>query len=437
MEPGFSLGEIWRRIARNAALILGGRAVFGLLNLASSVLAVRAVGLEGFAAVVLLQAWVRLIAGTVRFRTWPAVTSFGATALGEGRTEDFRRLFGFGLRLDAVGLVAGVAVGAFGATLAADIFDWPEQTCAAAMWFALTIPFITPTSPTGVLRLFDRFAVLAQQHAINAVVRFAGVAAIWWLSGGVEAMIWVWAAGFVASGAWMLAVAFAEARRRGVLPKLRGRWSTLSAGFPRIWRMVLVLNATAILDTLLAQGPVLAVNAMLGPTAAGLYGVVRQMTEALTRMNYLTGAIVLPEFAWLEARKDRGLIGRMLWRILIGGGALLAALAAVFFFAAGPLLGLLYGDEARAGAPLLLAAGVAAGIMALSFAVEPVMIAIRRDKALLNSYLVSMVVFLPAFPLLVESFGLVGAGLALLLQQAVLLTVRVVVLRRALVDRPG
>ncbi|MEX2519977.1 MAG: hypothetical protein WD969_11655, partial [Paracoccaceae bacterium] len=61
-EPraGSGHGGVWRRMRRNAAMLLGGRAVFGLVNLAAAAIAVRAVGLESFGVVVLLQAYVRL-----------------------------------------------------------------------------------------------------------------------------------------------------------------------------------------------------------------------------------------------------------------------------------------------------------------------------------------------------------------------------------------
>ena len=90
--------SIFRRIGRNAGKLFGGRMVFGLLNLGSSILAVRAVGLENFGVIVLLQAYVRLISGLLKFRSWAAVTKFGADALQAGRNDDFRRLIGFTLR---------------------------------------------------------------------------------------------------------------------------------------------------------------------------------------------------------------------------------------------------------------------------------------------------------------------------------------------------
>lgn len=435
MTQPAGLAAVWGRIKKNAAIILGERIVFGLLNLAAAALAVRAVGVEGFGVVVLLQAYVRLIAGLLKFQSWAAVTRFGAECVEQGRAEDFRRLIGFTLRLDAIGFAVSICLAILLAPYAAAILSWPEEAASLAVWFALVIPFITAGTPTGMLRLFDRFAVLAQQHALNAIVRFLGVLGLFLSEGGVAGLIVIWASASIVSGGYMIAIAFAEARRRRLLPRLVGRWSTLTAGFPRIWRFVIVLNATSLMETILSHATVLVVGAMLGATAAGLFGIVRQLTESLNRISSLLGPIIFPEFAWMEARGDRRAIAKLLWRTLVYCGGGLAAFCLFLLIAGEHVLVLLFDTEAAPAAPLLVAAGAAAAFMALGFAMEPVMLTIRKEKALLASAVASTIVFGPLLYGLITLYGLLGAGLALLARQILIFVHRLWVLRRALAQR--
>lgn len=429
-------GGVWRRMRRNAVMMLGGRAVFGFVNLAAAAIAVRVVGLEAFGVVILLQAYVRLIGGLLKFQSWATVTKFGAEALAAGRDDDFCRVIGFTIRLDILGLFASVGIGLAAAPLIGRWLEWPPEAMALAPWFVLTIPFITSATPTGVLRLFDRFAVMVRQHALNAVLRFIGAVGVFWLGGGLEELIVVWILASFLSGFQLILAAAGELRRRRLAPRLAARWSELTRGFPRIWRFVIVLNATSLMDTILTHATVLAVGGMLGPTAAGLYGVVRQMTESVSRLSSLLGPIIFPEFAWMEARGDRQAIARLLWRTLALAGAGLAVFCLVLLLAGETLLTLIFGAEAAPAAPLLTIVGLSAALMVLGFAMEPVMLTIRKEKALLASAIFSTVIFGGALWGFIAWFGLIGAGFALLLRQGIVFVHRLFVLYRTLILKP-
>lgn len=427
-----SAAGAWARIRRNAAIILGERFVFGLVGLGATAIAVRAVGLEAFGIVALLQAYVRLIAALIRFESWAAVTRYGAGPLAAGDLAACRRLMGFTLRLDLLAFAVSLVLSALAAPLAARLLHWPEAVADLAPWYAISIIFITGATPTGFLRLIDRFGVLAEQHALNAVLRLAGATAILTFGGGVVALAWVWAGAGIVSGAYMMAIAWVEARRRDLLPQWRGRWSELGAGFPRLWQFMLITNVTGVLETVLSHLSVLVVGAMMGPTGASLYSLVRQLTESLGKLNSLLGPIVFPEIAWAEARGDRRAIGRLVRRSLRLLGAILAGMLALVALVAEPLLRLLFGPEAVAAAPLLLTAGAGACLSACGFALVPAMLSLGRERAVLRTALVAAAVFLPLLVGGAWLLGLLGVGLALLAWQATLFLGRLAVLRAAL-----
>jgi len=425
----------WRRFRRNAGMILGSRAVFGLVGLAAAAVAVRAVGIEGFGIIALLQAYVRVIAGLIRFESWAAVTRYGAGLMAPERAQDMRRLLGFTLRLDLIAFAVSIAVAAAAAPLAARLFDWPPEVAAVAPWFGLTVVFITGATPTGFLRLVDRFRVLAEQHALTALVRLIGAALVLGLGGGTLALIGVWAAASVLSGTHVMRAAWVEARRRGLTPRVRGSWAGLSAGFPRIWRFVALSNASSLVDTVISHGTVLAVGALLGPAGASLFALTRQLTEALRKLGTLLGPIVFPEIALMEAEGARRRIARLLRRSLRWAAVLLAVLLGALALGGEALLAALFGEPARAAAPLLLAAGSSAGLAAAGFALAPILLTIGRETAVLRSALLAMAVFVPLLVTLTSAFGLFGAGLALLAHQLLLQGLRLASARAGLKDR--
>lgn len=432
MSQPSGLKTILRRFAHNASVILGGRLVFGLLNLASASLAWRAVGAEGLGVVILLQAYVRLVASLLRFQTWAAIVRFGPKALEDGEQEAVRRLFGFTIRLDVIGLGLALVLTALLAPVAARLLGWPPEAAALAPFFALCGPFIVPASMTGVLRLFDRFAVLARQHALNAVLRFAGVAAIFAFGGDLAALIVVWLSASILSGLYMMLVAVGELRRRNLLPTLRGRWSELTSGFDNIWRFVVILNGSSLIEAVISQVTILVVGGVLGPAAAGLLGVVRQITEALSKSGSVLGPIVFPEIALLASRNDRRMIRRLLSRLLIVCGACLAVFIGVLMISSEALLVALFDETAAAGAGLLVLVGAASSFVVLGFAMEPIMLSFGKDREFLALSVIVTAIYVGLLLLFIQEFGLIGVGYALLARQLLLFSSRMVFIHRLL-----
>lgn len=426
-----------RRIGRNAGIILGGRTVAAGLNLAAAAVAVRAVGLEAFGMVAMLQAFTRVLAGVLRFESWATVTRFGAGLLAEGRDEDLRRLTGLTLRLDVIAFALALAGAWLAAPLIGPWLGWSDAITRIAPIYALSMLFITHATPTGFLRLLGRFAPLALQNAMNAALRLAGALGVLSLGGGALALAGVWAMAGVLSGGWLTAMAWREARRRGLLPRLGGSWSALAEGFPGIRGFLLSTNATALLDTLVAHGTTMAVGGGLGPAGASLVALTRQLTDAVQKLGALLGPVIFPEIAALEAGGERRRAARLLWRGLMGGTLTMAALVLALAAGGEALLALLFGDPARAGAPLLVAAGAAAGLHVATFALAPFLLSVGRERAVLLSAAAALAVYAPALALLMPSLGLLGVGLALLLHQAVMQGLRLVSACRAAAEAPA
>lgn len=404
----------WRSMRGNASLVLGERAVFGLVNLAAAAVAVHAIGFEAFGAVVLCHAYARLIGDALRFQSWQAVLRFGAPALAEGRTRDFERLIGLTLRLDLIALAGSLAIAVAGAGVASELFQWPEATARWAPWYAISIVFMISATPTGLLRLFDRFGVLAAQHAANALIRLLGALAVWAAGLGAEALIAVWFAAATLSGAWMIANAFAAVRAHGATPRLGGRWRELARGFDGFWGFVLATNASTTLAAALTNATTLVVGAALGPAAAALYAVARQLADAIAKPAKLLGPVIFPEISRLRSVGHRQAVDGLVLRALAAGGVGVLAVGAVTAFAGKPLLVGAFGQEALAAYDLMVLAAAAAALAVWGFPLEPAMVAAGRPGLSLAIQAGATAVYAVALTVGLAVDGLMGVGIALL-----------------------
>lgn len=416
--------------------LLGSRAASGIVNLAAAAVAVRAVGFEAFGAVVLCHAVARLVGDTLRFQSWQAILSYGTPMLDRDEGRALGRLVGFTIMLDAVALSIALGLLMVFAPWLGSALDWSPELQEWVRFYALAAIFMTSATPTGVLRLAERFDILNWQHALNALVRLAGASAVLWFGLGLDALFAVWFAAAVCSGGWMMWQALAIGR--GMLRRLpRAGDTALPNGF---WRFVFSTNLSSSVSAALLHGSTLAVGAVLGPAAAGLYAIVRQVSEAVAKPAKLLSPVVLPAFSATRRDAAEG-PGVLVARALSAGGLAMAAIVAVVALAGEPFLLAVFGAEALAAKGLLLLAATAAAVMLWGFALEPALLAAGRADTALFLSLSAALVYALMLAWLLPTEGLFGAGIALLAHAALLFLGRLVavcfVLRGRLpVDHP-
>ena len=422
----------WGRIRKNIGILLGERAVFAVVNVVATGVATRAVGLEAIGVVGLLLAYSRLISDATKFQSWQAIIRYGAPLKAEGERPDLRRLIGMTTLIDAGAVVFAIIAAWIGAVLFGDWLGWSAEMISWAPWFCVIIAFITHMTPTGVLRLFDRVPIVAIQHAATATFRLIGSLALLWWGGGAFELALIWCLSAVFAGLLLYAAAAIVLVKEKATPRLAAAVREGPAGFTGFWKFVSATNAISTLDLILPFVATLIVGATLGPVEAGVFHLVRQVTEAMARPGDMLGPLFMPELALMEAKGDRRAIRRMVIKALIWTAAILAVVVLVFIVAGEAMLALLFGPEAAAGHDVLILAGIATAIYVWGFTLEPTLLSLGKAGKALWSILVAWLVFIAVIYATTPDWGLVGIGFALIGHRATQFLIRVGMVARLL-----
>lgn len=406
------VGPILRRVVTNASLLLGGRSVNAVLSLAAIAIAARALGAPQLGVLVLIQAFAQFLGEVVKFQSWQTILHYGAKPLAEGRTADFQRVLRFSLALDLASTLLGVVVGVVGALAFSGVLGWGAREAPAAALYMLSIAFMVSATPLGLLRLFDRFDVMALQAGLISLIRVIASVVALVVSPTVEAFLLAWALGTFGSWLYLAGSAWAELRKRGLTKDFSWR-GPLTEGMPRAWRFAWNTNLAATLDVAFTHVATLIVGAMVGPAQAAFWRVGRQVADALAKPAKLLTHALYPELARLHADSRRDDMWRLARNMgLLGGGVgvVLLAISAAF----GPaLLALVLGREYAPAATVMTWQVGAAVIGVFALPLEPMLISIGKPGAAVRVRLGVAALFLALLPFLISQFGLIGAGAAL------------------------
>jgi O-antigen/teichoic acid export membrane protein len=406
--------NLLRRIVANAGLLVAGKGVNAIFSLAYLALATRALGLEGMGFLLLIHTYAQAVGEIARFQSSEAVLRFGTPALHRAQIGAFQALIKLTGLLDIFSGAAATVLATLACGLAAGWIGVPADLVPAATVYCLSVAFMATATPTGLLRLFGRFDLLATQSAVGSLVRLAGSIVLFLLGGGVVEFLVVWFIATACANAALVAFAWRETARRNLLTGIDHSFNLreLALSHAGFWRFAGTNQVNASLAMLSTHLATLLVGGLLGAAEAALYRIARELAEAIAKPTKLLIPAIYPELAQLAAA---GSLERMRRLVLHALG--IAAMAAIVCLAAiwlggEPLLRLVAGDAGVPAHQLMVLLGLASLLALAAFPLEPLLICVGQEGDALRARLAALLLYILLVSLLVPAAGLSGAGIA-------------------------
>lgn len=408
------------RVLANAGLLLGGRAANALISLGYMAVAARLLGVREVGVLILINAFAQLVGEVVKFNSWQTVLHFGSGPLAAGQRGKLQQVVRFTLFLDVASSLVGVAVAVTAALLFGDRLGWSPADSPKAALYCLTIMVMASATPIGLLRLFDRFDLIAAQAPISSLVRLAGSGLAILFGASLSAFLIVWASGTVIAFAYLAGSAILEMRRRDLLAGFRWLGTPLTAGMPGAWRFAWATNFNSSLDVAFTHTITIAVGALAGPAPAALWRIGRQVADALAKPARLLIPALYPELARLRVSHGEHAMRRLALQVGLVGGGVGTALLLVTALAGKPVLTLVMGPAFAPAASIMVWQVAAAVIGIWALPLDPMLVTLGRPGDSLKVRLVVAAALLAALPFMIGRFGITGAGAALVAAMAAL-----------------
>lgn len=400
---------IFARVARNIGWLAGSTGFSAVTSVTFMALAARTLGPRGFGTYALVLTYAQLIGNLVQFQSWNAVIRYGAARLGSHETEPLPRLFGFTAILDCSSAIVGALVAVILVPIVGPYLHLSPIDIRYATWFGAAFLLTTGATATGILRLFNRFDLLAYSDSFGPVTRVVGAIAGWWLGRGVAWFLGVWALSailqFVAQ--WIAALSLGHRVALG--------WDALRKAASenrRILPFMLKTNLSSSIGEFWLECGTLAVGAVAGPVEAGGFRIAHRFAQAMTKPVDMITRALFPEFARLVAAKRHVTVRNVLLRVSAVAASFAILAVGVTGLAGTQILRLLAGPRFEFAQPFFFLLTIASAINLSGFALTPFHNAHGRAGRVLRSGLVAALVYAALLGALVPTIGARGAAYA-------------------------
>ena len=421
-------------MVKNIGWIAGSRGFNSVVSVAYLAVAARTLGPAQFGAFALILTYAQLVANFVQFQSWKGVIRYGALHVTAERPDRLERLFGFTATLDFGSAIIGSLIAMVGVPLVAPLLHWqpPEQTSAAL--FAGILLLTTGATPSGMLRLFDRFGLAAMGEAVGPLVRLAGSLAAWATGAGAETflIIWVVAAVAQASTQWLAVIVINRSR----IAFGRRAFNQAIEENEGLWRFMLQTNLSNSVTMFWTQLGTLAIGAVSGPADAGAFRLAKGLSKGIARPIQPITLALYPELSRMVANDDHGQLRKVTLQVtfVATGLALLVVLVTGLF--GREILHLLAGRRFEFAEPFLFLLSVAAAIDLAGFAFEPLQNAYGQSWNVLRAKLIAAGAYVLLLGILLPTMGARGAAIATILCSLLIFIQLAVLTARTLPKRP-
>nr|WP_157926364.1 lipopolysaccharide biosynthesis protein [Sphingomonas koreensis] len=360
----------------------------------------------------MVEAYGRFMDQIIRLETWQAVIRYGAGALEAGDDDRFAELVGFGIALDIIGALAAGAVALLAIPLVGSWIGWGTEAQTMAAFYAIAVAFGISSTPTGVLRLFDRFALIAWVDPVLAVLRLIAVALVWALGGSVWELLAIAIAVPCLQRVTLAVMAWHELRRRGY--RIRPRFDALinTGKFEGIWTFIVSANGAVLVRKSTQELDILAVGAVAGPIGAGIYQLVRKFTLAAMKAGAMLQQVVFPDLARLWARRDLLGFANAIRQIELFTLCVGVAFVVGVIFAGDIAIRLIAGPEFEDAAGPLVVQSIAALLFLAGSALRPALMTMGLQPKVLGVAIVAGTAFFVTLYVAIPALGVSGAGIA-------------------------
>ena len=422
-------------MAKNIGWIAGSRGFNSVVSIAYLSVAARTLGPAQFGAFALILTYAQLVANFVQFQSWKGVIRYGALHVTAERPDRLERLFGFTATLDFGSAIIGSLIAMVGVPLVAPLLHWqpPEQTSAAL--FAGILLLTTGATPSGMLRLFDRFGLAAMGEAVGPLVRLAGSLAAWATGAGAETflIIWVVAAVAQASTQWLAVIVINRSR----IAFGRRAFNQAIEENEGLWRFMLQTNLSNSVTMFWTQLGTLAIGAVSGPADAGAFRLAKGLSKGIARPIQPITLALYPELSRMVANDDHSQLRKVTLQVtfVATGLALLVVLVTGLF--GREILHLLAGRRFEFAEPFLFLLSVAAAIDLAGFAFEPLQNAYGQSWNVLRAKLIAAGAYVLLLGILLPTMGARGAAIATILCSLLIFIQLAVLTARSLPKRLG
>lgn len=295
--------KFWSKLFKNMFSAFLGEFGSAVMTVFTTMAVIWALGDTNNGIFVLAQSYMNIVDGLINFQSWQAVIKYGSECIENKDYEELSSIIKIGMIVDFVTAAAGTVVAIAIIPILGSFFNWVPELQTCAFIFSLEIVFHFSGASVGVLRLLNRFKLVAIQKNVVAAVKLLGVI-VFWVSGIKQliplVIVYVCAdiIGHLLLTAMSLHVLY-KSEHLSVKGVLQSNTAKIRKKF---WGFAFWTNLTSSVDIPAKQMDVFILSG-ISYEIVSVFKLYKQIGNILVQLSVPISQAIMPQFSELVAQK--------------------------------------------------------------------------------------------------------------------------------------
>lgn len=163
--------SFWNNLFKNSFWAFVGEASASLLGLIITIFLIKIIGSDNYGIIVLAQSYMSIMDVLINIQSWKSVIQFGQHCIVNKKYDKLNSYVKLGAFLDISTAIICTIISFFVSRVIGYFFDWPNELIICSQIFSITIISHFAGTPTAVLRIFNKFHLVAVQKFIGALIK--------------------------------------------------------------------------------------------------------------------------------------------------------------------------------------------------------------------------------------------------------------------------
>ena len=420
--------EFWLKLAKNVSTIVVGQGGASALNMVTAFASAGILGAAGYGSLMIGQTFMQAVDAFLNFQSWQGVIRFGSICRERCDDDGLAATIKAGFFVDVASAVVGCAVALAIVPFVSGLLGWDTASTLAATIFCFEIVVHVEGTPTGVLRLFDKFNYVAIHAVSAALLKLVLVAAVFCVFGAnVVAVAFAYCVADIVKSVTLFVIAlFVVNGRVGLKRVATSKRRSLPEGF---LSFTMWSNLAATADAPVQYFDVFFLS-LLSSEVVGVFKFFKQLLSAFTLLSTPVQQAVMPQLAELMARGENEQAFGVVKKIERAVVKVVAPCAVLAVIAVPPILGH-FMDPLYGCYWYLFASLAALTVISITFSsLHPCFTAYGLSKQSAAITLVANVVYLIACYLFLGVVGVMAIPISMCVQYLLTIGIKTVYIKK-------
>ena len=169
--------NFWKNLFKNSFWAFFGDASASAITFIISIILIKIIGSESYGILILAQSYMNIMDVIINIQSWRSTIQYGQKALVDGNDNELHSYVKLGCIMDISTAILCFIISILLPNLIGGLLHWSNEMILCSEIFAITIISHFAGTPTAILRLFNKYNLVALSKTLAAIFKITAIVA--------------------------------------------------------------------------------------------------------------------------------------------------------------------------------------------------------------------------------------------------------------------